>query len=60
MTCPICGENTEVINSRDYDNGCGVKRRRKCLSCGYRFSTIELDEDIVKNNIYLNAPKEEN
>lgn len=47
MICPICGEHTKVIDSKDYDNGCGVKRRRKCLVCNYRFNTIELDEDMT-------------
>lgn len=54
MNCPICGEKTAVIDSRPYDNGCGVRRLRKCLKCDYRFNTLELDADLVEKNEYLN------
>lgn len=44
MTCPVCGENTQIINSRgDVDR---VRRRRKCRDCGHRFTTIELEADL--------------
>ena len=40
MNCPFCGEdNTRVTDSRpDQD---GIRRRRECLACGRRFTTIE-------------------
>ncbi len=40
MNCPFCGEdNTKVTDSRpDQD---GIRRRRECLACGRRFTTIE-------------------
>jgi len=40
MICPNCQkDNVVVIDSRD--DGRVVWRRRKCLSCGYRFTTYE-------------------
>lgn len=43
MTCPICGEKTIVTNSRPHEDS--KYRRRECVSCGERFSTIEIDAD---------------
>ena len=40
MFCPRCREKTVVINSRETING--VRRRRECPNCGYRFTTKEL------------------
>ena len=40
MKCPYCsGSESRVIDSRDLNEG--VRRRRKCLSCGARFTTYE-------------------
>jgi transcriptional repressor NrdR len=40
MNCPFCAsDDTKVTDSRpDQD---GIRRRRECLACGQRFSTIE-------------------
>lgn len=47
MKCPICGEETKVIDSRPFYGT--IKRRRECLSCSYRFTTEELKrEDAVQ------------
>lgn len=49
MRCPKCGcDNDKVIDSRAGRDGGTVRRRRECLSCGYRFSTLEgvVPEDI--------------
>ena len=43
MNCPICDGSTSVINSRTPTNDI-VKRRRKCMVCGYRFNTVETVE----------------
>ena len=55
MRCPKCGcDNDKVIDSRAGRDGSTVRRRRECLSCGYRFSTLEgvVPEDmkVVKRN----------
>ena len=40
MKCPYCGElESRVLDSRSVDEG--VRRRRKCLACGARFTTYE-------------------
>ena len=40
MECPYCGDTkTKVIDSRSV--GGGIRRRRRCLSCGDRFTTHE-------------------
>ena len=47
MTCPVCGGNTAVVDSRKKQND-EVYRRRKCHECNYRFSTLEIEVDIHK------------
>ncbi len=40
MKCPFCGHpDSKVIDSRAGDEG--IRRRRECLQCGLRFSTVE-------------------
>ena len=40
MRCPYCGfADTKVTDSRDAEDG--IRRRRECLSCGQRFTTLE-------------------
>jgi transcriptional repressor NrdR len=51
MTCPYCAGFTKVIDSRPDEDS--VYRRRECLSCKKRFSTIEIDWQI-----YVNITKE--
>lgn len=41
MTCPYCGGDTKVIDSRPSEDS--VHRRRECLVCKERFSTTEID-----------------
>ena len=41
MDCPACGRETKVIESRSL-RGRAVRRRRECLICGKRLTTIEL------------------
>lgn len=43
MTCPNCGDKTIVINSRPHEDN--TYRRRECVSCCQRFSTVEIDAD---------------
>lgn len=43
MNCPVCNGTTGVVDSRPDEES--VHRRRRCFDCGYRFNTIELDED---------------
>ncbi|MEK7529810.1 MAG: transcriptional regulator NrdR [Patescibacteria group bacterium] len=54
MQCPICNKDTKVIDTRLSADGMGIRRRRACVSCDFRFSTLEeaeiLDLTIVKND----------
>lgn len=45
MRCPVCNSSdTKVTDSRVLGDGMGIKRRRECEKCGYRFSTREETE----------------
>lgn len=55
MRCLNCAnEDTKVIDSRVAGDGVAIRRRRECISCGFRFSTYEemeiLDLTIVKRD----------
>jgi len=42
MRCPFCGhEDTQVVDSRSSTEASAIRRRRKCPSCGKRFTTYE-------------------
>lgn len=42
MKCPKCGStDSKVTDTRAYSDDSCIKRRRQCLSCGYRFATNE-------------------
>ncbi len=44
MKCPMCGsDSTATLDSRS-DND-SVVRRKKCLKCNHRWTTIEIDRD---------------
>lgn len=49
MRCPFCKEDDDkVIDSRATDGGQSIRRRRRCLKCGRRFTTYERAEEAVK------------
>ena len=55
MNCPYCNHpETKVSDSRESKDGSFIKRRRECLKCEKRFSTVEkvlkLDLEVVKSN----------
>jgi transcriptional repressor NrdR len=52
MNCPVCNSDTKVIDSR------GVRRRRECLKCAQRFSTIETAESFGPTVIKRNGERE--
>lgn len=42
MRCPYCGHNEDrVLDTREHKEGEQIRRRRECLSCKARFSTVE-------------------
>jgi transcriptional repressor NrdR len=45
MRCPFCKSvETQVIDSRESDDGDSIRRRRKCIACNKRFTTYETVE----------------
>ena len=55
MKCPYCSDpNTQVVDTRENDEGDTVRRRRRCVACDKRFTTYERVElqmpHIVKKN----------
>ena len=45
MRCPFSShEDTQVVETRESDEGDLVRRRRRCLSCDKRFTTYERTE----------------
>ncbi|MEO0795524.1 MAG: transcriptional regulator NrdR [Verrucomicrobiota bacterium] len=60
MQCPKCSHSdTKVLDTRLGKNNLSIRRRRQCLGCGYRFTTIEeiLREGLVV--IKRNGAREE-
>ncbi len=46
MKCPYCSHrDSKVIDSRGVEDGCAIRRRRECPSCGRRFTTYERYEE---------------
>ena len=55
MKCPFCKDlNTQVVDTRENDDGDTVRRRRRCVACDKRFTTYERVElqlpHLVKKN----------
>ena len=55
MKCPFCkGYDTQVVDTRESEEGDSVRRRRRCVSCEKRFTTYETVElrmpQVVKQN----------
>ena len=55
MKCPFCKHSdTQVVDTRENDEGDSIRRRRRCLSCEKRFTTFETVElrmpQVVKQN----------
>ena len=45
MRCPFCSRgDTQVVETRESDEGDVVRRRRRCVSCEKRFTTYERAE----------------
>ena len=55
MKCPFCkGDKTQVVDTRESEDGDSIRRRRRCLTCDKRFTTYEMVElrmpQVVKQN----------
>ncbi len=59
MKCPGCGyPESKVIDSRPFDEGNSIRRRRECLSCAKRFTTFEMVEALQIMVVKKNGSKE--
>ena len=48
MRCPFCShDDTQVVETRESDEGDVVRRRRRCLACEKRFTTYERSEILL-------------
>ena len=46
MRCPHCSSmDDKVLESRQNSSGSTIRRRRECLSCGYRYTSYERIEE---------------
>lgn len=55
MRCPKCNcSEDKVIDSRPVNHAAGIRRRRVCLKCGFRFTTYEeierIDTRVIKRD----------
>ena len=58
MKCPFCQHpNTQVADSRWLEDTNSIRRRRKCLECGQRFSTFETVA-LIEQRLYRLGKKE--
>ncbi len=59
MKCPACSfADSRVIDSRAHEDGASIKRRRECPSCGKRFTTYEVVDNVPVTVIKRNGGKE--
>jgi transcriptional repressor NrdR len=48
MRCPYCDhDETQVVETRESDEGGVIRRRRRCLKCDKRFTTYERVEVLL-------------
>ena len=51
MQCPKCTSiDTKVLDTRTAKNENSIRRRRECLNCDYRFTTIE---EVLRVNLQV-------
>ena len=54
MPCPLCQLPTQVIDVRAAKPDPALtRRRRRCPSCGHRFSTVEVPLDDIKRPVFV-------
>jgi len=60
MKCPKCGcADDKVTDTRAAEDGKMIRRRRECLVCGTRFTTIERMEEMQLNVIKKDGTRQE-
>jgi transcriptional repressor NrdR len=60
MRCPFCSHSeTQVVETRESDEGDVVRRRRRCLHCDKRFTTYERPEIALPSVVKKHGTREE-
>ncbi len=60
MRCPYCAHpDTQVVETRDSDEGDVNRRRRRCLKCDKRFTTYERAEMAMPAVVKRDGAREE-
>lgn len=60
MHCPFCNHaDTQVVETRDLDEGGAVRRRRRCTGCDKRFTTYERPEIALPAVVKKDGTREE-
>ena len=60
MRCPFCShDETQVVETRESDEGDVVRRRRRCHKCDKRFTTYERAEIALPSVVKKDGTREE-
>lgn len=60
MKCPFCSAtDTQVIETRESEDGASIRRRRRCASCEKRFTTYETADVRMPHVVKGNGTREE-
>lgn len=60
MKCPFCScADTQVVDSRESEEGESIRRRRRCVACEKRFTTYETVELRMPQMVKSNGTREE-
>ena len=60
MRCPFCHHpDTQVLDTRDSEEGNSIRRRRRCPECDKRFTTYERSELALPTSVKKNASRVE-
>ena len=60
MRCPFCSHNeTQVVETRESDEGDQIRRRRRCQQCDKRFTTYERAEIALPSVVKKDGTREE-
>src|SRR4249920_1996251 len=60
MRCPYCShDDTQVVETRESDEGDVIRRRRRCLKCDKRFTTYERAEMALPAVVKKSGAREE-
>lgn len=60
MKCPNCKyQKTEVVDSRSFNDGESIKRRRQCNECNHKFITYESYDENTNVISRKKGPKED-